>query len=140
MTSQYAASRTLLALSLEGKAPKIFRKCTPGGLPIWSVAFTSSLGLLAFMGTSSSGTAGEIFNWLYNLSASTGLIAWVVSRRLAFPLVWRGADGQLCLPGHSRILLAILLRLQSPGYRQEGIPLRRSSSTLLDLVSARALT
>jgi amino acid transporter len=80
-SSQYAASRTLLALSLEGKAPKIFRKCTPGGLPIWAVAFTSSLGLLAFMGTSSSGTAGEIFNWLYNLSASTGLIAWVVSRR-----------------------------------------------------------
>ena len=40
------------------------------------------------MGTSSSGTAGEIFNWLYNLSASTGLIAWVVSRRL--PSHWSG--------------------------------------------------
>lgn len=30
------------------------------------------------MGTST-GTAGTVFNWLYNLSASTGLIAWVVS-------------------------------------------------------------
>lgn len=73
----YAASRTLLALSLEGKAPKIFRKCTPGGLPIYATALTASLGLLAFMGTST-GTAGTVFNWLYNLSASTGLIAWVV--------------------------------------------------------------
>lgn len=74
----YAASRTLVALSLEGKAPAIFKKCTKDGLPVWATAFTASLGLLAFMGTSQ-GQAGVVFDWLYNLSASTGLIAWVVS-------------------------------------------------------------
>ena len=44
---------------------------------MYAIAATASLGLLAFMGTSA-GTAGTVFNWLYNLSASTGLIAWVV--------------------------------------------------------------
>lgn len=73
----YAASRTLYALSLEHKAPGFLRKCTKGGLPIWATAITAAFGALAYMGTSS-GSVGTVFNWLYVLSSSSGLIAWIV--------------------------------------------------------------
>lgn len=74
---QYAASRTLYALALQGKAPAFLKKCTKAGLPWTSIAVTCLFGPLAYMGTSS-GTVVTIFNWFYNLSAITGLIAWCV--------------------------------------------------------------
>ncbi|KAK4683742.1 hypothetical protein P7C73_g6486, partial [Tremellales sp. Uapishka_1] len=71
----YASSRTLYALALEGKAPRIFRKCTKSGLPIYCVGVT---GLFVFLGYLNTGgpAAVSAFNWLYNLSAITGLITW----------------------------------------------------------------
>jgi amino acid transporter len=71
----YAASRTLYALSLEGKFPKIFRKCTRGGLPIYSVVLTGLFGCLAYL-SSGGDTATKVFDWLYNISAISGLLTW----------------------------------------------------------------
>ncbi|KAL7420884.1 hypothetical protein Q5752_004838 [Cryptotrichosporon argae] len=71
----YASSRTLYALALEGKMPRIFRKCTKSGLPIWCVVITGLFGLLGFMDTGGD-TAQQAFDWLYNLSAVTGLLTW----------------------------------------------------------------
>ncbi|ORX40940.1 amino acid transporter [Kockovaella imperatae] len=71
----YAASRTLYALSLQGQFPKVFRKCTKRGLPIWCVALTGAFGGLGYMGTGGTSVV-TAFNWLYNLSATTGVITW----------------------------------------------------------------
>ncbi|WVQ86137.1 hypothetical protein IAT38_008305 [Cryptococcus sp. DSM 104549] len=71
----YAASRTLYALALERQMPRIFRRCTKRGLPIYCVALTGLFGVLAYMNTGGE-TATTAFNWLYNLSAITGIITW----------------------------------------------------------------
>lgn len=71
----YAASRTMYALALEGQLPKIFRLCTKRGLPIVCVAITALFGPLAYMNVGS-GTATEVFNWLYNISTVAGILTW----------------------------------------------------------------
>lgn len=71
----YAASRTLYALALEGQAPRIFRKCTKRGLPIWCVVVTGLFGPLAYLNQGGD-SAVQAFDWLYNLSAITGLLTW----------------------------------------------------------------
>lgn len=73
----YAASRVLYSLALEGKAPKIFRRCTKGGLPVYCVAVTGVIGFLAFMSCGNT-TAATAFNWLQNLSSLSGLITWAL--------------------------------------------------------------
>ncbi|QRV74899.1 amino acid permease [Ceratobasidium sp. AG-Ba] len=73
----YASSRTLYALALEHKAPAFLRKCTKGGLPVWSVFVTALFGFLAYLNAGSQ-TAVTVFNWLYNISSITGLITWEV--------------------------------------------------------------
>lgn len=45
----FAATRILYGIGLRGLAPKIFAKCTKGGLPIAAVAFASCFPFLAFM-------------------------------------------------------------------------------------------
>ncbi|WWD20799.1 hypothetical protein CI109_105276 [Kwoniella shandongensis] len=71
----YAASRTFYALALEGQMPRIFRRCTKRGLPIYAVLITGIFGVLAYMNTGGD-SAVTAFNWLYNLSAITGIITW----------------------------------------------------------------
>lgn len=71
----YAASRTLYALALERQLPRIFRRCTKRGLPIWCVAVTALFGAFAYLNTGGA-AAEEAFNWLYNLSAMTGILTW----------------------------------------------------------------
>lgn len=71
----YAASRTLYALALERQLPRIFRRCTKRGLPIWCVTVTALFGAFAYLNTGGE-AAEEAFNWLYNLSAITGIITW----------------------------------------------------------------
>ncbi|ODO05890.1 hypothetical protein I350_04951 [Cryptococcus amylolentus CBS 6273] len=71
----YASSRTLYALAIEGQMPRILRRCTKRGLPIYCVAITGIFGVLAYMNTGGE-TAETAFDWLYNLSAITGIITW----------------------------------------------------------------
>ncbi|PWN46136.1 hypothetical protein IE81DRAFT_319518 [Ceraceosorus guamensis] len=71
----YAASRALYALALEGRAPRIFRKCTKAGLPFWSLVATSLWGPLAYLGIGSIG-AEKAFGYLYDLSAVSILVCW----------------------------------------------------------------
>ncbi|KAG8690036.1 hypothetical protein FRC09_012166, partial [Ceratobasidium sp. 395] len=49
----YASSRTLYALALAGQAPAFLKKCTKGGLPVWSVFVTALFGLLTYMNAGS---------------------------------------------------------------------------------------
>ncbi|CAO3656857.1 unnamed protein product [Mucor hiemalis] len=71
----YASSRTLLDLANEGKAPRIFRKITKNGIPIYCVFLTAAIGMLAFL-TSLFGN-GVVYNWLLNVSGVAGFIAWL---------------------------------------------------------------
>ncbi|KAI7893982.1 amino acid permease/ SLC12A domain-containing protein [Mucor mucedo] len=71
----YASSRTLLDLANEGKAPKIFRRITKNGIPIYCVLVTAVIGMLAFL-TSLFGN-GVVYNWLLNISGVAGFIAWL---------------------------------------------------------------
>ncbi|KAH6909114.1 amino acid permease/ SLC12A domain-containing protein [Coprinopsis sp. MPI-PUGE-AT-0042] len=76
-SDMYAASRTLHALALEGKAPAIVRKCTKNGLPYVALIITGLFGFLAYLNVKE-GANVEVFNWLFNVSSITGLIAWSV--------------------------------------------------------------
>lgn len=71
----YASSRTLLDLANEGKAPKIFKKVTKNGIPIYCVLLTAAIGMLAFL-TSLFGN-GVVYSWLMNISGVAGFIAWL---------------------------------------------------------------
>lgn len=73
----YASSRTIYALALEHKAPAFLRKCTKSGLPVWSIAVTSLFGPLAYLSCGSGG-AETAFGYLYDVSAISVIIAWIV--------------------------------------------------------------
>jgi len=67
-TELYAASRTLYALAIEGKAPAIFRRTSRSGLPIYCIGITSLFGLIAFVNAANIST-GVIFNWVRTVSS-----------------------------------------------------------------------
>ena len=71
----YAASRTLYALALQDQAPRVFRRCTKNGLPIWCVLVTSAFGALCYMNTGGA-KAVEAFTWLYNISSIAAIVTW----------------------------------------------------------------
>lgn len=45
----YIASRTLYGLALLGQAPKIFRKVTKRGVPVWALLFSWPFSFLVFL-------------------------------------------------------------------------------------------
>lgn len=69
----YASSRTLYDLAVEGKAPRVFKRMTRHGIPIYCVLITAAVGMLAFL-TSLFGN-GVVYNWLLNISGVSGFIA-----------------------------------------------------------------
>ncbi|KAE8144684.1 amino acid permease-domain-containing protein [Aspergillus avenaceus] len=68
----YCASRCLYGLSLDGKAPRIFRKCTKSGVPIYCVGLVLLIALLAFLQVSNS--AAVVLQWFVNLVTASQLI------------------------------------------------------------------
>ncbi|KAJ5098133.1 Arginine permease CAN1 [Penicillium argentinense] len=70
----YSGSRILVGLANEGFAFSFFTKTTKGGVPFIGVFLTSAIGLLGFLNVSNSGAT--VFNWLLNISAVAGFIAW----------------------------------------------------------------
>ena len=79
----YCASRSLFGLALEGKAPKIFTRCTRNGVPIYCVALVLLISLLSFLQVSNS--SAVVLSWFVNL---VGVEAFPISRMaLAFMLM-----------------------------------------------------
>jgi amino acid transporter len=64
----------LTGLANEGFAPRCFGWVTKSGVPYISVGFTALFGLLGFMNVSND--AGQVFNWLVNLSSVAGFVTW----------------------------------------------------------------
>lgn len=71
----YSGSRILYGLAQAGAAPKFFLRTTKKGIPFIAVLFTAAFGALGYMVLSNSGNT--VFNWLLNITAVAGLIAWV---------------------------------------------------------------
>lgn len=74
-TYTYAASRTLYSMAIEGRAPKVLRKCTKNGVPIWCFAVTMMFPLLSFLSVSSG--SAKVLTWLTNLITAGGLIDFI---------------------------------------------------------------
>ncbi|KAF2725224.1 amino acid transporter [Polychaeton citri CBS 116435] len=68
----YCASRCLLGLALEGKAPKIFTRTSKKGVPIYAVIFVLLISLLSFLQVSN-GTA-TVLSWFVNIITASQLI------------------------------------------------------------------
>lgn len=61
----YCASRSLFGLALEGKAPKIFTRCTRTGVPIYCVALVLVISLLSFLQVSNG--SAKVLKWFVSL-------------------------------------------------------------------------
>ncbi|KAH7024416.1 amino acid permease [Microdochium trichocladiopsis] len=61
----FSATRVLHGMSLTGYAPKVFSKCTKGGVPVYALAFALSFCLLAFLQASSS--SAKVLTYLVDL-------------------------------------------------------------------------
>ncbi|KAK3293957.1 amino acid permease/ SLC12A domain-containing protein [Chaetomium fimeti] len=68
----YCASRSLYGMALEGKAPRIFLKCTRNGVPIYSVGLVLLIAFLAFLQVSND--AAIVLQWFVNLVTASQLI------------------------------------------------------------------
>ena len=64
----YCASRSLFGLALEGKAPRIFTRCTRNGVPIYCVGFVLAISLLSFLQVSNG--SAKVLGWFVNLVSS----------------------------------------------------------------------
>ncbi|KAE8373895.1 amino acid permease/ SLC12A domain-containing protein [Aspergillus bertholletiae] len=75
-TYVYAASRSLYALSCEGKAPKFLRKCTKKGVPIYSFAVVMAFPFLSLLQLSHS--SATVLSWLINILSGAAVINFIV--------------------------------------------------------------
>ena len=72
----YLSSRTLFSMAVAGNAPRIFKRCTKSGIPLYAVAASASFFLLAFMTVRND--AGKVFNWLVSVTNTSGLTSWII--------------------------------------------------------------
>ncbi|RDL41793.1 uncharacterized protein BP5553_01772 [Venustampulla echinocandica] len=87
----YCASRSLFGLALEGKAPRIFTRCTKHGVPIYCVAVVLAISLLSFLQVSNN--AAVVLSWFVSLVTASQLINFSV---MAYTFIaWkRACDAQ----------------------------------------------
>lgn len=71
----YASTRMLYALAKEGKAPKIFSRLSPTGVPDMALFTTTLVAMLCFL--TSLYKDQVVYLWLLNMSGMTGFIAWL---------------------------------------------------------------
>ncbi|KAH7141612.1 AAT family amino acid transporter [Dactylonectria macrodidyma] len=71
----FNGSRYLYALASSGQAPKIFLKCSKGGVPWVGVLTVASISLLSFLSCSSGGSVA--FTWFQNLATLSSLFTWI---------------------------------------------------------------
>ncbi|MGC1181653.1 amino acid permease [Legionella sp.] len=71
----YVGSRMLWYLSMQNHVPQIFSKVSRRGIPIYALALTSTVAMLAFL--SSIFGNGTVYFWLLNATSLSGFIAWM---------------------------------------------------------------
>jgi amino acid transporter len=75
-TYTYCATRSLYSLAIEGRAPKILRKCTKNGVPIYCFLIVMIFPFLAFLNLSDN--AAKVLMWLTNIITAGGVINYIV--------------------------------------------------------------
>ncbi|KAI0169209.1 amino acid permease/ SLC12A domain-containing protein [Hypoxylon sp. FL1284] len=70
----YVASRSLVALAVNGRAPRLFARTTANGVPVNAVVFCNVVGLLALLNIAA--TPGRVFSYLVSISGAATFIAW----------------------------------------------------------------
>jgi amino acid transporter len=70
----YSSSRILVSLADGGHAPRFFKRTNKWGIPYYSVALCSAMGLLAFMNLGAGGAV--VFDWFLAIVTVAGLICW----------------------------------------------------------------
>lgn len=71
----FAASRTLMALAEERKAPRIFCKLNRYGVPYYSLLASALVGCVSFVGIFLGD--GTVFLWLISITGVSGILTWV---------------------------------------------------------------
>ncbi|KKY21631.1 putative amino acid permease [Phaeomoniella chlamydospora] len=71
----YCASRTLYSLALDGHAPKVLRKLTKSGVPIYCFAITMIFPFLSLLILGSN--ASQVVLWLANLTTAAQIIDFI---------------------------------------------------------------
>ena len=74
-SSMYVGSRMLWYLAKEGHVPRIFSVVNQRGIPVYALALTSAVAMLAFL--SSIFGNGTVYFWLLNATSLSGFIAWM---------------------------------------------------------------
>lgn len=75
-TYTYAATRNLYGLALEGRAPRILRKTTRNGVPLYAFLVVMCFPLLSFLQLSNS--SNDVLTWLLNLITAGGIIDYII--------------------------------------------------------------
>ncbi|CCE84126.1 Piso0_004729 [Millerozyma farinosa CBS 7064] len=75
-TQIYIPSRTFFFGEKKRFVPKWLSKTNKRGVPLWSVIFNGSFGLLALLTLNS--TSSQVFTWLMNLTTVFGFLSWAV--------------------------------------------------------------
>ncbi|KAL5341338.1 amino acid permease/ SLC12A domain-containing protein [Aspergillus crustosus] len=75
-TYTYTATRILHSLALEGRAPRVLRKCTKQGVPIYCFAIVMVFPFLSFLQVSNS--SNTVLTWMTNLITAAGIINYIV--------------------------------------------------------------
>ncbi|KAI3330048.1 amino acid permease/ SLC12A domain-containing protein [Ustulina deusta] len=70
----YVASRSLVALAHQGRAPRFFAKTSKNGIPVRAIVFSNTLGLIALLNIASS--PGKVFGYLVSISGAATFVAW----------------------------------------------------------------
>lgn len=71
----YIATRTIYGLAREGKAPRIFARTDRRGVPVYALAISAVIALLAYMNVSSD--SKTVFKYFVNLVSIFGLLTWI---------------------------------------------------------------
>ncbi|CEO60395.1 hypothetical protein PMG11_05024 [Penicillium brasilianum] len=72
----YYGTRSLYGLSLQGQAPKILRRCTRAGVPIYCLCVVIVFPFLAFLNVSSG--SAQVLTWLTNIITAAQVIDYII--------------------------------------------------------------
>ncbi|KNG87602.1 hypothetical protein ANOM_005437 [Aspergillus nomiae NRRL 13137] len=75
-TYMYCASRSLYGLSLDGRAPRLLKKCTNNGVPIYCVIVVMCFPLLSLLSLGNG--SSQALTWLTNLITAGAIIDYIV--------------------------------------------------------------
>ncbi|KAI1333315.1 amino acid permease-like protein [Xylariaceae sp. FL0255] len=73
-SSIYIASRTVLFMAQDGKAPKLLGRTNKNGVPVNAIVFSNTFGALSLLNLSSG--ASEAYSYIVNLSGVSTFLVW----------------------------------------------------------------